>query len=159
MEKTIDILKFIIAAGGAWIVSRLGGQDHLIVLLMILTGSDMLLGGAKGIKNKKFSSSIFFWGLINKAIIFVVIAIMVQIDLVIGKSGFLRNAFIIWFSICEMASLLENTAVLGVPWPDGLINVLSQVKKGFSINISKIVQRIIEEYKISDVQEEKQDGK
>lgn len=157
MDKTISITKAVIAAMGAWIIARLGGADHLITLLLILTGSDMVFGGAKGIKNKNFSSSIFFWGLINKAIIFVVIAIMVQVDLVIGKSGFLRNAFIIWFCICESASILENTATLGLPWPDGLVNILVQVRKGFSINLSKIVQKIIDEYKVIDLKEEKTD--
>src|SRR5690349_8185441 len=104
MDKTISITKAVTAALGAWLIARLGGADNLIFLLLILTGSDMLFGGAKGIKNKIFSSSIFFWGLINKAVIFFVIAIMVQVDLVIGKPGLLRNTFIIWFSICEAAS-------------------------------------------------------
>lgn len=157
MDKTISISKVVLAATASWLIARLGGADNLIILLLILAGSDMLLGGAKGIKFKKFSSSIFFWGLVNKAVLFIVIAIMVQVDLVIGKPGLLRNTFIIWFSICESASMLENSASLGVPWPDGLINVLVQVKKGFSINISKIVQKIIEEYKITDDAEGKTD--
>lgn len=148
MEKVISILKIVIAVTGSFIASALGGADSLTTLLLILASCDILFGGAKGIKNKNFSSSIFFWGLINKAVIFLVIAIMVKVDAAIGKVGFLRNAFIIWFSLCESASMIENSASLGVPWPDGLLNVLVQVRKGFSINISKIVQQIIENYNI-----------
>jgi toxin secretion/phage lysis holin len=150
MEKTINVLKIIIAVTGSWLASMLGGADNLIILLLALASLDMAFGAAKGAKNKKFSSSVFLWGIINKAIIFAIIALMVRVDLVLDKVGFLRNAFIIWFSICEGASIIENSASLGVPWPDGLLNILVQVRKGFSINVSKIVQQIIDNYKPKD---------
>ena len=154
MERTISILKIVLAGIGGYIATSLGGFDNLLMLLIALSFSDQAFGAAKGFKKKGFSSSIFFWGIVNKAVIFVIIAIMVKVDLAIGKVGFLRNAFIIWFSLCESASIIENTAALGIPWPDGLLSVLVQVRKGFSINISKIVQQIIENYKIED----KKDG-
>jgi len=154
MEKIVSILKVVVAVAGTFIASSLGGCDDLIILLLALSGSDMILGGAKGIKSKNFSSSIFLWGIVNKAIIFIIIALMVKVDLVLGRVGLLRNAFIIWFSICEAASIIENSATLGVPWPDGLLNILVQVRKGFSINLSKIVQRIIADYKLPESEEE-----
>lgn len=149
MENTINIMKIVLSVIVGYIATFLGGFDNLVVLLLILTCCDLLFGSAKGVKNKNFSSSIFFWGLVNKAVIFLVIAIMVKIDLVLGKGGILRNVFIIWFSICEGASIIENSAALGIPWPDGLLNILVQVRKGFSINISKIVQQIIDNYNIA----------
>jgi toxin secretion/phage lysis holin len=142
----VSIIKILVAAIGGLIATTLGGSDYLLMLLMYLTGSDLLLGGLKGVKNKNFSSSIFFWGLINKAVIFMIVAMMVKADFVIGKEGFLRNTFIIWFSICESASIIENSASLGLPWPDGLLGILVQVRKGFSINLSKIVKQIIDNY-------------
>lgn len=146
MDKTIDGIKLAIAVIGGIIASALGGTDKLIYMLLFMVCTDLALGALKGAKNKGFSSSIFFWGLINKAIIFVVVALMVQVDNALGKIGFLRNAFLVWFGICEGASIIENSAALGIPWPDGLLKVLVQVRKGFSINLSKIVQKIIEEY-------------
>lgn len=149
MEKTIQILKFLFAIICGYTATILGGFDNLVVLLLVLTACDLLFGSAKGIKNKNFSSSIFLWGLVNKAIVFMVIAIMVKIDLVLGKAGMLRNVFIIWFSLCEGASIIENSAALGIPWPDGLLGVLVQVRKGFSINICKIVEQIIDNYNVA----------
>ena len=150
MEKLINVLKVIVAVTGGYVTTMVGGFDNLINLLLFLACCDLAFGGAKGIKNKNFSSSIFFWGLINKAVIFVVIAMMVKVDLAIGKVGVLRNAFIIWFALCEAASIVENSAALGAPWPDGLLSVLVQVRKGFSINLSKIVKRIIADYAIPE---------
>lgn len=148
MEKTIYYSKVVLALIGGYVATMLGGADNLLYMLLFLTTCDLLLGAAKGAKNKNFASSIFFWGLVNKAVIFMIVAIMVKVDLTLGKFGFLRNAFIIWFSICEGASIIENSASLGIPWPDGLLNILIQVRKGFSINLSKIVQQIIDNYNL-----------
>jgi toxin secretion/phage lysis holin len=158
MDKTINALKIILAVVGSFLVSALGGADNLIILLLVLASLDMVFGAAKGAKNKKFSSSVFLWGIINKAIIFAIIALMVRVDLVLGKVGFLRNAFIIWFSLCEGASIIENSASLGIPWPEGLLGILIQVRKGFSINLSKIVQQIIDNYNLPKEKESEENG-
>lgn len=152
MEKVIDVTKWVLAVAIGFITSALGGFDNLLILLNILTSSDVFSGCLKGAKQKKFSSSILLWGLINKAFIYVIIAIMHQVDTVLGLN-ILRNTFIIWFGLCEAASIIENSAIIGVPWPDGLLNILVQVRKGFSINISKIVTKIIDEYKLESESE------
>lgn len=146
MEKTISITKLVIAAVGGVIATALGGFDKLMILFIWLSFFDVVFGAAKGFKQKNFSSSLLFWGLVNKAIGFAIIALMVLVDQAIGRVGFLRNSFTIWFSICNGASIVENTAVIGVPWPDWMIGALVQVKKGFSINLGKIVQKIIDDY-------------
>ena len=144
--KAITGIKMAFAVIGSFIAAALGGADALIYLLICLTFSDIVFGALKGAKKKNFSSSILFWGLINKAIIFMVVALMVRVDIAIGLNGLFRNSFIIWFSLCEGASIIENSASLGLPWPDGILKIMVQVKKGFSINLSKIVQRIIDDY-------------
>lgn len=148
MEKAIDIGKWVVAALTGWLFGLLGGNDALIALLVGMVCLDILFGVLKGIKQKNFSSSILTWGLVNKAVFFCIIALMVKIDAVLNIN-ILRNTFIIWFCLCDGASIIENTAIIGIPWPDGLLKVLVQVRKGFSINISKIVTKIIEEYNIS----------
>ncbi len=146
MEKSISIIKIIIAVIGGWLATVLGGFDNLMILCIWLAFFDVLFGGAKGFRLKNFSSSLLFWGLVNKAVGFAIIALMVLVDQAIGKAGILRNSFTIWLCICNGASIVENTATLGFPWPDWMQNALIQVKKGFSINLGKIVQRIIDEY-------------
>lgn len=148
MEKTIDVLKIITATIFGAFITAVGGFDNLLQLYIILFVSDLVFGGLKAIKNKNFASAVMFWGFINKIIAFVVIAILSAVDGVLGINNTLRNITIIWFCICEGASILENLIILGLPMPDGLKDILSQVKKGFNINITKIVTQIIENYKI-----------
>lgn len=155
MEKLIDILKWVIAFFLSVFIGALGGADNLLKLIIVMVCADEIAGILKGIKQNNFSSSILFWGLINKAFEFCVIAVMYRVDLALGVN-ILRNTFIIWFSICEGASIIENSAVIGISWPDGLLKVLIQVRKGFSINISKIVKKIIEEYIPESEREEKE---
>jgi toxin secretion/phage lysis holin len=145
MEKTITIIKIILAAVGGWFASVVGGFDSLMTLCIWLAFFDVLFGGAKGFKQKNFSSSLLFWGLVNKAVGFAIIALMVLVDRAIGID-ILRNSFTVWLCICNGASIVENTAVLGFPWPDWMQSALVQVKKGFSINLGKIVQKIIDDY-------------
>lgn len=156
MEKVIEIGKWVVAMFTSFLMSVVGGGDTLVILMLSLVVADLVFGALKGIKNKVFSSSILFWGIVNKAILFCIIAIMYRVDLALGID-ILRNTFIMWFCICDGASIIENTAIIGIPWPDGLLKVLVQVRKGFSINISKIVTKIIEEYNVSVEESEKKE--
>ena len=145
MEKSIEVFKWIVAIVGGFIAGALGGMDNLLIFYVVVICADVVAGTLKGAKQKNFSSSILFWGLVNKAFELCIVALMERLDIVLGLNA-LRNIFIIWFCICNVASIVENSAVIGVPWPDGLQKILVQVRKGFSINISKIVKKIIEEY-------------
>ncbi len=146
MEKTIYVVKIAVTVIGGFFASALGGFDKLMTLLIWLAVFDVIFGAAKGFKQKNFSSSLLFWGLVNKAVIFAVIALMVLVDKALGKADLLRNIFTIWFCLCNGASIIENTALIGVPWPDWMVGAMIQVKKGFSINLGKIVQKIIDDY-------------
>lgn len=146
MEKTMYAIKIAITMIGGCLATALGGFDKLMILFIWLAFFDVIFGAAKGFKQKNFSSSLLFWGLVNKAVGFAIIALMVMVDKAIGKVGLLRNLFTIWFCLCNGASIVENTALIGVPWPDWMVGAMVQVKKGFSINLGKIVQKIIDDY-------------
>lgn len=148
MDKTIDYVKAAISVLGGLLSAVLGGLDGLLQFYIALFMCDLCVGSLKAIKNKNFASSVLFWGFINKVIALAVIAILTSLDRVLGLNNTLRNISIIWFSICEGASLLENLAILGLPIPDGLRNILIQVKKGFNINLTKVVKQIIDNYQI-----------
>lgn len=154
MEKAVSTGKIIVAFIGGALMSLLGGSDALTTLFMWLVCLDILTGAGKGFKLKKFSSSVLFWGIVNKAVEFVIIALMVKLDAALGTAGLLRNSFLIWSCICEGASFVENTAAIGAPWPDWVKNALVQLRKGFSINLGKIVQKIIDDYVGKDTEEE-----
>lgn len=148
MNNTIDYVKAAVSLAGGFLSASLGGVDGLLQFFIILFMCDLCFGALKAIKNKNFASSVLFWGFINKVIALAVIAILTKLDAVLGFNNTLRNIAIIWFSLCEGASLLENLAILGLPIPDGLRGILVQVKKGFNINLTKVVKQIIDNYNI-----------
>lgn len=154
MEKVVDFVKIITTMVGAYVASALGGWDAVIKLYFALFICDLCLGALKGIKTKTFSSSILFWGFINKFIAVLFIRLAVMVDSALNAPVSCRMIMVVWYCICEGASILENSAVLGVPIPDGLREILIQVKKGFSINITKIVKQIIDNYKIPVIDKE-----
>mgnify|MGYP001165967624 FL=1 len=148
MDKTIDYVKVAISLLGGFLSAALGGVDGLLQLYVIMFVFDLCVGALKAVKNKNFASSLLCGGFINKVIALAVIAMLTKLDAVLGFNNTLRNIAIIWFCLCEGASLLENLAILGLPIPDGLRGILVQVKKGFNINLTKVVKQIIDNYNI-----------
>ena len=147
METIVKVFKLVIAIVGGVIANALGGFDGLVRFYITLACIDYALGWLKGIKAKNVSSAIAFWGLNNKIIVLCLIGVAFQLD-VIFKLDYLRNTVIIWFCICEGASILENSAYLGLPVPDGVLDILIQVKKGFNINLCEVVKKIISDYNV-----------
>lgn len=153
--NNVNYIKAMLSVAGGLITQHLGGYDAMLSLFAWLVMADFLLGCLGGIREKDFSSTIAKWGFVTKFAYFVVIALCVKLDVIVGKDCFFRNIAIVWFSLCEGASVLENTARLGVPLPAGLVEVLVQAKKGFSIRVTDIVKKIVLEY--SGQTEERED--
>lgn len=146
MEKEITYIKVVLSIAGGMITQYMGGYDTILSLLVWLVMADFILGCLWGVKAKDFSSTVAKWGFVTKFVYFATVAICVKIDMVIGKDCFIRNIAIIWFALCEGASVLENAAKLGAPLPAGLLDVLVQAKNGFSIRVTDIVKTIVLEY-------------
>ena len=143
MEKT-TMIKLMSTAILGFISAVVGGFDSLFIFYITLIIFDYILGAFKAIKTKTFASSLMFWGFINKILSICFVAIGFALDNLLNLC-ILRNMFIIWFTLCESASILENTVVLGLNLPQGLTEILLQVKQGFSINFLNVVKKIIED--------------
>lgn len=84
--------------GATFIISSvlvlLGGHDHLIQLLFYLIVVDFVFGLVKSIKLKKYSSTMARWGIVNKALELIIVAIFDQIDKTFGMEVFRKAAII-----------------------------------------------------------------
>lgn len=147
LEKVVQALKWGVALLFGFIADACGGGDRLFTLICAIVCMDIVFGMLKGIKKNEFSSSLLYWGVVNKLSMFAFIALANYLDLVLPVKV-LRNSFIVWLCITDGASIVENTTVLGFPWPEWLSGVMIQVRKGFSINLYKIVKQIIDNYGI-----------
>ena len=90
-------------------------------------GVDFLTGLAKAWKLKEISSEIGFEGLLKKVLIFVVIAVAVEVQKIVGNSIPLREIVIMFYVANEGISFLENISVF-LPLPDKLKEVFQQIR-------------------------------
>ena len=115
------MVKTLAAAAGAvmgwW--TGLGVMPQVLAVVMVIDYITGLMCAWKGVSPKTesghVSSKAGFDGLIKKAAIILVVLLALQIDTAIGTN--------------EGVSILENTALLGVPYPAALMNALETMKQ------------------------------
>ena len=110
-------------------VGLMGGWDAAMKVLTVCMALDYITGVLSAIKEKKLSSSVGFWGLLRKGVIFLVVMLAAQLDAALGQEAVCRTAAILFYIANEAVSMTENAAKLGVPVPGKILDVLDQLKK------------------------------
>lgn len=143
MKVNLALLKGAISCVLASVIAALGGADSLLSLLVKLIAFDIITGIVKAARRKELSSREMFYGVVRKFLIFFIIILAVQMDVIIseylnspiqiaGYDIFLRTLFIVYFSLEEFISLLENLCDIGVPFPKWLRGILIKVESTVS---------------------------
>ncbi|MBP1045263.1 phage holin family protein [Enterococcus sp. BWM-S5] len=127
MEKYFNSISMVFGLIGGIAVGFLGGMDTILHVIMFLVVLDYLTGIAKGIKRKDLSSAIGFIGLMKKVMIFVVIALAVELEKLTGNSIPLREVVIMFYIANEGISLLENISEF-LPLPEKLTQFFLQIR-------------------------------
>lgn len=127
MDKIFNGVSVIAGIIGGFLAHWLGGWDVILTALVALVILDYVTGVLKAIVNKNLSSEIGFNGLIRKIVIFIVVAVAVIVQSVIGDSIPLREIVIMFFICNEAISLLENASEF-IPIPDKLKDTLIQLR-------------------------------
>ena len=128
MNDTTTI-KLVIASIGAVLAWLLGGFDSALQGLCLLITLDIFTGLLKAFSLKTLSSDVSFRGMSRKVLIFSLVAVGVVVDRIIGTESLLRNGVILFYSISEGLSILENTTALGLPVPAGLRDALTKLQE------------------------------
>ena len=131
-DFSIDLIwtkvQIAITALGGWLGYFLGGMDGLMIALSVLMTLDYVSGVMCAIIDKKLSSAVGFKGICKKVFILMLVGVAHIIDLhVVGTGSALRGAVICFYMSNEGLSLLENAAHIGLPIPDKLRDILSQL--------------------------------
>ena len=125
------------AAGiiGSFFASLLGGWDSAIITLVIFMGIDFamglitaFMGKSKHSKSGGLSSREGAIGLLKKFCVILLVVVAVRVDILLG-TNYIRDAVCIGFCINELLSILENTSLMGIPYPKALkkaIDVLQE---------------------------------
>ena len=109
----------------------LGGWDSLLYALILFMVVEYLTQILVAILNKKISSEIGFCGIAKKvSIIFLVVVGNVIDVLVIQNGSIIRTVVIFFYLSNEGITIIENVAILGLPIPQRLKDILEQLKDG-----------------------------
>ena len=131
-DFSIDLIwtkiQIAVTALGGWLGYFLGGMDGLMIALIVLMTLDYVSGVMCAIIDKKLSSAVGFKGICKQVFILMLVGVAHIIDLhVVGTGSALRGAVICFYMSNEGLSLLENAAHIGLPIPDKLRDILSQL--------------------------------
>ena len=139
MQNVIDKLQFAFAALGGFLGWFFGGFDGFLYALIIFVVTDYFTGIlAAGIRkelsvmcaisDKKLSSEVGFKGIAKKVCIFLLVGMANVIDTQVLQNGAaIRTAVIFFYLSNEGLSILENSAVIGIPIPEKLKDMLIQL--------------------------------
>lgn len=116
------------AIGGAlgWFIGDLDGFLYALIAFVVI---DYLTGLLAAGVQKKLSSEVGFKGIAKKIAIFLLVGIANIIDVDVIQNGTaLRTAVIFFYLSNEGLSILENAGNIGLPIPEKLKTMLSQLK-------------------------------
>lgn len=117
------------AALGGWLGWFFGGLDGFFYALIAFVVVDYITGLMVAVANKKLSSEVGFKGIFKKVLIFLLVGVGNVVDRqIIGDGSVLRTAVIFFYISNEGISIIENAGYLGLPIPQKLKDVLTQLK-------------------------------
>ena len=121
-------IQMAITALGGWLGYFLGGTDGMLIALIVFVVLDYITVVMCAIVDKKLSSAVGFKGIFKKVLIFALVGVGHILDThVIGAGSALRTAVICFYLSNEGLSLIENAAHIGLPIPEKLRDILSQL--------------------------------
>lgn len=121
-------LQIAITGLGGWLGYVLGGMDGFLIALVVFMTIDYATGIMCAVVDKKLSSAVGIRGIFKKVLILMLVGIANVIDVhVVGTGSALRGATVCFYLSNEGLSILENTVHLGLPVPEKLKDVLSQL--------------------------------
>ena len=132
MKEEISTVAGIV---GGFIAMLLGGWDTAMITLVIFMAIDFttgfiaaMLGRSKHSWTGRLSSKAGWNGLAKKVCTLLIIVVAVRIDLLIGTT-YVRDATCIGFCVNELLSIVENTSLMGVPYPDAIKKAIDVLQK------------------------------
>ena len=127
MQNVIDKIELAFAAFGGFLGWFWGGFDGFLYALIVFVVLDYFTGLLAAGVRRELSSEIGFKGIAKKACIFILVGLANIVDTqVIGNGSAIRTAVIFFYLSNEGLSILENRAIIGLPVPEKLKDMLLQ---------------------------------
>ena len=125
----MSCIKHIFAILG-FFAGMIGGQmDSFLFALIVFVVIDYITGVIDAIYTKSLSSEVGFKGITKKVCIFILVAVGNIIDVyIIGSGASVRTMVIFFYLANEGISILENAALIGLPIPEKLREILKNME-------------------------------
>lgn len=132
--KNITLAAF--AGVGSVLAETFGGWDPFLKALVMFMAVDYITGMTVALvfhksqktKNGGASSEVGYKGIVKKICIFLLVALAVRVDK-ISQTHYMRNTTIFFFLGNEGLSVIENLALMGVPYPAFLKKALEALQE------------------------------
>jgi len=120
---------------GGFFVALIGGWDSAFVTLLTFMSVDFITGFVTAAMGKskhsvtgKLNSKAGWVGLAKKFCILLMVVVAMRIDIMLGTT-YIRDATCIGFCVNELLSIIENTSLMGIPYPDALKKAIEVLQK------------------------------
>lgn len=128
MEKCFQMTAALMCGTLSYLYGEFDGMMKILIFCIVC---DYITGLASAYKNKELSSRIGFLGIMKKVTILLIVALCHITDMeLFGESAFMKSAVCGFYIANESLSILENTAAMGVKYPQKLLETLKQFNKG-----------------------------
>ncbi|AJA23091.1 TPA: phage holin family protein [Bacillus thuringiensis] len=124
LEHEAVLVKTFLATFGGFCGYFFGGWDVLLKILVTMVSVDYITGMIAAGYNGKLKSKIGFKGIAKKVVLFILVGVATQLDMVFGSNSAIREATIFFFVGNELVSISENAGRMGIPLPQPLINAI-----------------------------------
>jgi toxin secretion/phage lysis holin len=107
-----------------------GGWNQTLHIFLVVIIIDYITGVLAAVKTRSgLNSKIGFWGITRKALMFLVILLAHQMDLLLGnETGAVKNGVIYFYMVNELISITENYGRLGFPLPNQITRVIAALR-------------------------------
>lgn len=130
MEKVFNGLSVYIGIVGGIITALIGKWDTVLWALLIFMSLDYVTGIIKAIYTKQMSSSIGFKGILKKVAILVIVMLANVLEVLTGGAVAIRGMVMMFYIANEGISILENVASVSTKMPEGIKEILLQLRDG-----------------------------
>lgn len=128
MDKLFNVVSVFMGVVGGIIASLIGAFDGVLCALVILMVLDYVSGIIKAVYTKTLSSEIGYKGLLKKITILIIVALANVVQVLTDGNIAIREIVIMFYIANEGISILENAAVILPNMPEGLKNILLQLR-------------------------------
>lgn len=135
MSKMIRVLSGAVLSLAALLLKALGGWDAALALMLGMMGLDVASGLLVSFQRRSaktaqggFLSGQLFLGLTRKLLMLLMVMLGTALDGLLGTS-LCRLTVIGFYAANEAFSVIENAALLGLPFPRGLLQALERYRE------------------------------